>query len=383
MITTVATDLARIHASIVRLEQENAGEGEPHWLGLYGAETVDLTDALALADGLESTPGAIPRILSAYAEALDQPRQEAQAAYEAQPQDGSTKADIARMRVQGWERKQKEICVDPETGTIRFHQDRGDAITLRWDAPGQVTVVDMSSHYPGLHLGWWLLLTTRDAARHMMRTNTDHPDIRETGYWTDFAILRDSSVELDWITCIDDYCDLGGRALAWAEQSLARWAPNMEFTRPRRVRMHQLAQARRMHEAGIKPALATPAPCTVMVVSEQDAIRQGVEHDPIPEEMLSSTPQGRYGAWTMCRDLTETVRDKYMHRHQGHAGSARYTAAYVREYQGPTKVVEIVEGADSLWDPHGTRRFREVFPDAFPSAEMLAGYAYPHAWVSG
>lgn len=378
--TNLATDLARLHASIIRLEQENDGDGEPHWLGLYGAETADLTSALALAEELENAPGAIPKVLAAYAGALSQPLYEAQAAYEEQPQDGSHKAKLAGMKVREWERKQKELRIDPETGTIRFHQDRSTAITLHWEAPGKVTVVDMSDHYPGLHLGWWLLLTTRDAARNMMRTKSDHPDTKEDGYWTDFVILKDAPSELDWITCIDDYCDLGGRALAWAEQALTRWAPNMEVTRPRRVRMYQLEQARQMAAAGITPVLATPAPYTVMVVSEQDATRQGVEHDLIPEEMLA-TPPSWYWVWSMCRDLNETVMDKYAFRPQGH-GAAQYKPSHVQEFQGPTKTVKIVEGKRDLWDRYGTRRFREEFPDTFPGAEMLAGYAYPHAWIN-
>lgn len=381
MSNALATDLARIHASMVLIEEENDGEIEPDWLNLYGVETADMSVPLYLASKGES----IPRILEAYIEALEQPLHEARAKYEGLAKDEENngrfgRTRLAKMRVQGWERKQQELHIDPETGTIQFHQDRGAAITLRWEAPGKVTVVDMNDHHFGFHLAWWLLLTTRDAARDMMRAKINHPDVKSDGYWSDFAILKSGPRELDWIVCIDDYCQLGGRALAWAEQNMTQWAPNMEITRPRRVREYHLNQAAKMWAVNITPVLALPSTNVVVVASKEDVEEQGVEYEEFPEEALTEDLRGRYETWRRCSDLTEEIRGWGFFGGQGW-GSARYSRDYVTKYDGPKTKVRIFEGRRYHGDPI-KREFYEEFPDMFSRGWILARYAYPGAQVS-
>ena len=383
--STLATDLARIHASIVRLEQETDGPTEPEWLDLYGAKTTDMAPLLSLAETLEETPDAIPQILTAYQDALNVPLREAEAAYAAQPQDDTSKARMASLKLKGWQRKQEELVIDPTAGTITFRWRRSTDITLRWEAPGQVSVVSMDDHYPGLVLGWWLLLTDRVSAQEMMARVADREVTRD--YLNDYTILKDAPEALDWLACIDDYCHLGGRALTAAVQNLAQWAPDIEVNRPRRVRMYQVAQARQMAAAGIRPVLATPSLYTVVVCSELDAIQQGVEYYPVPQELLELELQAREGqerfaAASAASRLTEMVRGGYGHKPEAQ-GSARYTAAYVRAWKGPKVKVEVVTGKESVWDAAGKRRVWEEFPDKrFPGAGMLAGLAYPGAYLN-
>src|SRR5699024_1102518 len=124
------------------------------------------------------------------------------------------------------------------------------------------------------------------------------------------------------------------------------------------------------------PVLATPTQNTVVVTSEQDAVRQRVEHYSIPQSVLEDAPKDRYGELVSASKLTDTVRER-----DGDRGSARYTAARVRGWQGPKAAVEIVESKNSILDLAGNRRFQEEFPDTFPGALALAEYAYPGARV--